>query len=143
MTTHSSTAKVKMQFKSLFVAALTVNTIIFSQAAMAADTTFRLTNKSFSSPLSAKVPLKAKAIVNTLPLGELEELNAYADQFSKRLNINSDINHWTKVPFRHKLFLYTIEREKFLGSCSVARLDQDEKDANDQIIIPDYKYYLL
>jgi hypothetical protein len=127
------------------------------QVAFAAQSLFKLDNRKVSSPKTlefrkrldeasgAIVPVIDPAKVDIYAGSELEELNSYAEQFKKRLDIKAEKTqgHWKSVPFRHKLWLYTIDKEKFLGNCSVARLGYDKEPDEKLKITPGFTYYLV
>lgn len=99
---------------------------------------WRLNNiKTNSSIFRTSTPsLSGGVSTRRTQFGELEELNAYSRQYRKRLDITTPTTekHWNSVPFRHKLWLYTIDKDKFLGNCSVARLGT---------VGDKYSYYLV
>ncbi|PZM77141.1 MAG: hypothetical protein DKT66_28290 [Candidatus Melainabacteria bacterium] len=137
-----------------------------THSAFAAQSQFRLNDKSVSSnksiglwtKLQAKEDAKknketasksadsaAKTEFDYYQESELEELNSYAAQFKKRLDITTEKagKHWQNVPFRHKLWIYTIDNRKFLGNCSVASLGHDRDPNAIPKIDPHYSYYLV
>lgn len=127
------------------------------QPGVAAQSLFKLNNRSLNSPKTLEFrkrleqatnhgqPIQGKVERDYYGNSELEELNSYAKQFKNRLDIKSQKTekHWNSVPFRHKLWLYTIDKEKFLGNCSVARLGYDvDVEANPKLT-PNFTYYLV
>lgn len=142
------------------MARLSINSLLLlsmcgnMQVAFAAQSLFKLDKREVSSPKTfgfrtlsepPELPVFDPAKGNYYSKSELEELNSYAKQFKKRLNIEDEEveGHWKSVPFRHKLWLYTIDKEKFLGNCSVARLGYDKELDEKLKVYPNFAYYLV
>lgn len=142
-------------FAKIFVSSLFLLSLLSNaQPSFAAQSLFKLNNRSVNSPktlefrkrleLPAGSPVlkgQAKIYSNS----ELKELDSYAKQFTRRLDIRDEKTekHWSNVPFRHKLWLYTIDKEKFLGNCSVAKLGHDVDTEANPKLIPNFTYYLV
>lgn len=126
---------------------LALNLLTGNQYAFSYSFPNRLSGKNLSTPktklfgtASTAAPANPK-----LPVGELEELNAYAKQFRNRLDPTKEKTnkHWNGVLFRHKLWLYTIDKDKFLGNCSVAKLGDDGDTDKCKPIAAKFAYYLV
>jgi hypothetical protein len=129
------------------IGSLLLFSLVFStQPSCALPAQNKFSGKSISTAKTQKLFGKVgTAGYPDAPFGELEELNSYSEQFKKRLDLKSSSakNHWNDVPFRHKLWLYTIDREKFLGNSSVAWLGDDVDTKANPKITPNFSYYLV